>query len=33
MYLLADAGGWRAQQALGAMTERKVLVIVDLPVR
>ncbi len=31
MYLLADAGGWKAQQALWAMTERKALVIVELP--
>jgi predicted nucleic acid-binding protein len=31
MYLVGEAGGWKAQAALWAITERKLLTIVDLP--
>lgn len=30
MYLLGDAGGWRAQKALWAMIEREALVLAEL---
>jgi uncharacterized protein len=33
MHLLRPAGGWKAQAALWAMVERKILVTVDLPNR
>jgi predicted nucleic acid-binding protein len=33
MHLLRPAGGWKAQAALWAMFERKILVPVDLPNR
>lgn len=31
MYLIGAAGGWKAQAGLWAMSERKLLAIVDLP--
>lgn len=31
MYLTGEAGGWRGQEALWAMTARKLLLVVDLP--